>query len=310
MYYACPSSVQFFSYGLNRYVDPRHCDESTAILMSSAVSDLVTSSETLERTSYVSLSVDDSIAIGHAFIDNSIMSASDLARLCPETTFGIQQLKQLAYDLPVMLVMASRKKYLLLSLSDIRKDSQLLTAVLELASELDEESHQGKSESPSSPNRIPGSGNGIDEMTRSSRIPTDEHGELRPQFGPKKRQGRPRYADMFPDLIKTATQFIESVGVSAQARRRDESCTALGATLADITKALKSQIPGMSDCLLSTKTIKYHMMPPKTGTCEGDKHTAEIPAKVPHTRNNATQPTGEAHTNISQVNLSHHMLTA
>ena len=259
--------------------------------MEAAIVDLIASSEAKKRHSL--LSDEESIAMGRSLLQDPVLSTSDLRKLHPEVNISRLSLIELAHDLPVILVGSSTEKTLVVALEQMQKDSQLLAAILSLNDDVEND------EGPTTWELDPDSAHADIDLQ-----PGDDDlqpGEVRTTFGPTRKLGRPSFSSMVPELVSVVSKFLASVGTGAHKRRRDDSGTVLGATLAQITKAVKDAIPGLEDCLASDKTVKYMMLPPHKGTRESKKYTSQIHARVPHNRNSRSTPNPEAHQNITQV---------
>ena len=79
------------------------------------------------------------------------------------------------------------------------------------------------------------------DVGRCSSSPREENirKRRRSKFGPT-----PLHVK-FPGIVKAAKEYISSVGSAAQARRRDTSATAFGASLKDIRKEILRKVEWM-----------------------------------------------------------------
>ena len=71
-----------------------------------------------------------------------------------------------------------------------------------------------------------------------------------------KQKGQPSLVKKFPEIIKTATNFIKQHGFSVQCRRRTETGYSSGVSVSEIRTHLMKNVPGLIDHGISKSTVR------------------------------------------------------
>ena len=77
-----------------------------------------------------------------------------------------------------------------------------------------------------------------------------------------KQKGQPSLVKKFPEIIKTATNFIKQHGFSVQCRRRTETGYSSGVSVSEIRTHLMKNVPGLIDHGISKSTVRRLFQPP------------------------------------------------
>ena len=77
-----------------------------------------------------------------------------------------------------------------------------------------------------------------------------------------KQKGQPSLVKKFPEIIKTATNFIKQHGFSVQCRRRTETGYYSGVSISEIRTHLMKNVPGLIDHGISKSTVRRLFQPP------------------------------------------------
>jgi hypothetical protein len=91
--------------------------------------------------------------------------------------------------------------------------------------------------------------------------------------------------EQFSSITSALKGFVESHGWKAEARRRSVTGTAEGFTLAQATRFLGENIPGLYEAGISTDTVARLFHAPRKGTTSARKHFGLVDARVARKRN-------------------------
>ena len=114
--------------------------------------------------------------------------------------------------------------------------------------------------------------------------------QLPPVFSdlPSGKVGRPAKHIQFSGIVEVALAFIQQHGYSAQSRRRSDTASSCGVTLAQIRKHLLDNIPGLKEAGISRQTIHNLMVAPRANTINSKNYKSLLKARVPKKDNSGT----------------------
>ena len=127
---------------------------------------------------------------------------------------------------------------------------------------------------------------------------------------PSNAKGRPARHKEFPTLVKSAKDFIEAHGFSAQSRRRSDVATSSGVTLKQVQDHLLDNVEGLKLKGININTVHRLMVPPNKKHRSSKLFKSLIQARVPGKSNKLiAHQHSDFHFTAAQVNYICEMFT-
>ena len=101
-----------------------------------------------------------------------------------------------------------------------------------------------------------------------------------------KQKGQPSLVKKFPEIIKTATNFIKQHGFSVQCRRRTETGYYSDVSISEIRTHLMKNVPGLIDHGISKSTVRRLFQPPNKRHSATSRYKSVIDGRVGTKSNN------------------------
>ena len=118
---------------------------------------------------------------------------------------------------------------------------------------------------------------------------------------PQLRPGRKPVHEIYPEIVTTVTDFIQSHGFSAQSRRRSSVGNSMGVTLAEIQTHIIKHIPELKARGLSRTTVHELMVAPRKRARNAQRYRELVQSRVPGKDNSLRKAHEHGHYASAQV---------
>ena len=92
--------------------------------------------------------------------------------------------------------------------------------------------------------------------------------------------GQPSIAAKFPEVVNTAADFVKQQGFAAQSRRRSETGTSSGVSVAQIREHLLDTVPGLREHGISLSTTRRLFHAPNKGNVASQRYKALVDGRI------------------------------